>query len=71
MAGGVRTVARPTSTSPIGIAWRSRTPPPPRWAFANGAVGTIEATCASHVDWEPSMQFHGTEGAIELRHDRP
>ncbi len=40
-------------------------------AFGNGALGTIEATCSSHLLWEPVLQFHGTEGSIELRHDRP
>jgi UDP-N-acetyl-2-amino-2-deoxyglucuronate dehydrogenase len=39
--------------------------------FASGALGTIEATCSSHIDWEPTLHFHGARGSIELRHDRP
>ncbi len=39
--------------------------------FGNGALGTVEATCSSHLDWEPTLHFHGTRGSIELRHDRP
>lgn len=39
--------------------------------FANGALGTLEATCSSHIGWEPTLLFHGTEGSIELRHDQP
>ncbi len=38
--------------------------------FRNGALGTLEATCSSHLTWEPALQFQGTEGMIELRHDR-
>jgi predicted dehydrogenase len=39
--------------------------------FSNGALGTLEATCSSHIGWEPTLSFHGTEGSIELRHDQP
>lgn len=38
--------------------------------FRNGALGTVVATSSSHVKWEPSMEFHGTAGLIELRHGR-
>jgi predicted dehydrogenase len=40
-------------------------------AFTSGALGTLEATCASHLGWEPTLHFHGTEGSIELRNNRP
>jgi UDP-N-acetyl-2-amino-2-deoxyglucuronate dehydrogenase len=39
--------------------------------FTSGALGTIEATSSSHIGWEPTLCFHGTEGSVELRHDRP
>jgi len=39
--------------------------------FSNGSLGTLEATCSSHIGWEPTLHFHGTEGSIELRHDQP
>ncbi len=39
--------------------------------FTSGALGTIEATCSSHINWEPTLTFHGTCGSIELRHDQP
>jgi len=32
-----------------------------------GALGTIEATCSSHIAWEPTISLHGSEGSIELR----
>ncbi len=38
--------------------------------FSNGAIGTIEATCSSHLGWEPTLAIHGTDGSIELRNDR-
>mgnify|MGYP000107446676 CR=1 FL=1 len=39
--------------------------------FHCGALGTIEATCSSNLDWEPTIAIHGTHGAVELRHGRP
>jgi UDP-N-acetyl-2-amino-2-deoxyglucuronate dehydrogenase len=39
--------------------------------FASGALGTVEATCSSHLDWEPTILIHGTEGSIELRDGVP
>ena len=38
--------------------------------FRGGALGTIEATCSSHITWEPTLSFHGTRGSLDLRHDR-
>ena len=35
-----------------------------------GALGTIEATCSSHITWEPTLSVHGSAGSIELRHGR-
>jgi predicted dehydrogenase len=32
-----------------------------------GALATIEATSSSHLGWEPTIEIHGTDGAIELR----
>lgn len=39
--------------------------------FRCGALGTIEATCSSHFDWETTLAIHGTEGSVEVRDDRP
>lgn len=39
--------------------------------FRCGALGTIEATCSSHVDWETTLALHGTVGSVEVRDDRP
>lgn len=39
--------------------------------FNGGTVGTIEATCSSHLNWEGTVAVHGTEGSIELRNDHP
>ncbi len=36
--------------------------------YRSGALGTIEATCSSHINWEPTLSVHGSEGSIELRH---
>ncbi|MDT8390056.1 MAG: Gfo/Idh/MocA family oxidoreductase [Lentisphaeria bacterium] len=38
--------------------------------FKNGAVGTLEATCGSNIKWEPTLSIHGSDGGIELRHDK-
>ncbi len=37
-------------------------------AFRNGALGSIEATCSSHLNWEPTLSIHGSKGSIDLRH---
>ncbi len=39
--------------------------------FYNGALGTIEVTSASHINWEFTLAIHGTEGSIELRNNKP
>lgn len=39
--------------------------------FTPGALGTIEATCSSHLHWEPTILIHGTDGSIEMRNDAP
>ncbi|MCF7853472.1 MAG: Gfo/Idh/MocA family oxidoreductase [Candidatus Pacebacteria bacterium] len=39
--------------------------------FRSGAIGTLEATCSSHLTWEPTLLIHGTEGSIELRDGKP
>lgn len=39
--------------------------------FRNGALGTLEATCASNLTWESTLSYHGTEGSIDLRDDKP
>ena len=39
--------------------------------FKNGALGTLEATSSSHIQWEPTLTYHGTEGSIEMRNDKP
>ena len=39
--------------------------------FRNGALGTLEATCASNLGWESTLSYHGTEGSIDLRDDKP
>ena len=71
MAGGVRTVSGTYANLAHQDCMETEDVASATLGFACGAVGTIEATCASHIDWEPSLQFHGTEGSIELRNDRP
>ncbi len=39
--------------------------------FKCGALGTLEATCSSHLGWEPTILVHGTEGSIEIRDGKP
>ncbi len=34
--------------------------------FANGAVGTIEATASSHLDFDAAVHFYGTGGSFRL-----
>jgi UDP-N-acetyl-2-amino-2-deoxyglucuronate dehydrogenase len=38
--------------------------------FANGAVGTIEATTAAYPGYKRRVEFTGTEGTLILEHDR-
>ncbi len=38
--------------------------------FRSGALGTLEATCGSHLNWEYSLAVHGAEGSVELRNDK-
>ncbi len=37
-------------------------------AFRCGALGSIEATCSSHMVWEPTLSIHGDKGSIDIRH---
>ncbi|MFW5682836.1 MAG: Gfo/Idh/MocA family protein [Phycisphaeraceae bacterium] len=39
--------------------------------YRRGALGTIEATSGSNLNWEYVLAIHGTEGAVELRNDKP
>ncbi len=39
--------------------------------FKSGALGTLEATCSSHINWENTIFIHGTEGSVELREGKP
>ena len=36
----------------------------------NGAIGTIDATCSSNINWESTISLHGSEGALEIRDDK-
>ena len=35
--------------------------------YKNGALGTISATSASPIAWEPTMSFNGTAGSMDVR----
>jgi predicted dehydrogenase len=39
--------------------------------FASGAVGTVTATCSSHLGWEPLLSLRGDEGSIDIRNGAP
>lgn len=39
--------------------------------FPSHSIGSIEATCSSHINWEGTVAIHGTEGSLEVRNDRP
>lgn len=39
--------------------------------FKNGALGTISATCSSHMNWDTSLHYYGSEGTIEIANDKP
>ena len=30
----------------------------------------MEATCSSHLGWEPTISIHGSAGSLDLRHDK-
>ena len=38
--------------------------------FANGAIGTLEATTAAYPGYKRRVEFTGTEGTLVLEHDR-
>jgi len=40
-------------------------------AFKSGALGSISATCASHIEWDSAFNFVGTEGTISLHNGAP
>jgi predicted dehydrogenase len=35
--------------------------------FKSGALGTVSATCSSHLGWDMNIGFYGTEGSVEIR----
>ncbi len=71
MMGGVRSVSGTYANLAHQACMETEDVVTASVAFASGAVGTIEATSASHLSWEPTLHFHGTEGSIELRDNRP
>lgn len=38
--------------------------------FKNGALGTVEASNATYLGWETTIEITGTEGAVEIRDDQ-
>ncbi|MFP4106411.1 MAG: Gfo/Idh/MocA family protein [Phycisphaerae bacterium] len=34
--------------------------------FDDGALGTINATCSSHLHWEPAVSIHGSDGSVKI-----
>ena len=39
--------------------------------FGCGALGTLEATCSSHLGWEHTLSIHGSHGSLDLRDGTP
>jgi len=39
--------------------------------FKSGALGTIAATSSSHLGWETTLTFYGTDGTITIRTGKP
>lgn len=39
--------------------------------FKSGALGTIEATCSSHMKWETTISVHGSDGSVDFRGPGP
>ncbi len=39
--------------------------------FKSGALGTIAATSSSHLGWETTLTFYGTDGTISIRTGKP
>lgn len=37
----------------------------------NGALGSMLATSSSHLTWDPSLFFYGSDGSLELRNGKP
>lgn len=36
-----------------------------------GALGLLEVTSSSHLGWENTLAFHGSQGSLEIRDDHP
>lgn len=35
-----------------------------------GAIATLTATSASHLDWDSSLEFHGTRGTVRFKNEK-
>lgn len=65
LMGGVRTVSGTYANRAHQDCMETEDAVTAALTFASGAVGTLEATCASHLGWEPSLHFHCTEGSCD------
>lgn len=65
--GGVRELAGTYANLTHGDVMETEDTATAALRFKNGALGTLEATCSSHLRWESTISIHGSEGSIDLR----
>ena len=67
ITGGAKAVSGAFANLTHGDAMETEDTAVAALRMTSGALGTIEATCSSHIGWEPTISLHGSEGSVELR----
>lgn len=67
LMGGVRSICAASGNLTHGGAIETEDTLTAAIRFGNGAMGTMEATCSSNLDWEISLAVHGSAGGVEVR----
>jgi predicted dehydrogenase len=66
MLGGVDAVAAALDNRTHGLSIETEDTAAAAVRFSCGAMGTIEATCSSHLGWSPSVWIHGSAGLVRV-----
>jgi predicted dehydrogenase len=67
LTGGARAVSGAYANLTHGDAMETEDTVAASLRLRCGALATLEATCSSHLAWEPTVEIHGTDGSLELR----
>ncbi len=66
MLGGVDAVAAAYDNRTHGDSIETEDTAAAALRFSCGALGTLEATCSSHLGWSPSVWIHGSSGLVRI-----